>query len=78
MAPPHAVELTPINASDPGEAQTRRIAAFAASANGGLIVTGSAMTALHRGLIITLAAQHKLPALYWERFFVIDGGLISY
>ena len=56
----------------------RAVTTFARSANGGLIVTGSAMTALHRGLIITLAAQHKLPALHWERFFVIDGGLISY
>jgi putative ABC transport system substrate-binding protein len=43
-----------------------------------LIVTGSSLTAVHRDLIIMLAAQHKLPAIYWERFFVIAGGLISY
>jgi ABC-type uncharacterized transport system substrate-binding protein len=41
-------------------------------------VTGSALTALHRDLIITLAARYKLPAIYWERFFVTGGGLISY
>ncbi|HEV3160705.1 MAG TPA: ABC transporter substrate binding protein [Xanthobacteraceae bacterium] len=40
-------------------------------------MTGSALTALHRDLIITLAARHKLPAIYWERFFVTAGGLIS-
>jgi putative ABC transport system substrate-binding protein len=56
----------------------RAITAFARSANGGLIVTGSALTARHRDLIITLAAHHKLPAVYWERFFVTGGGLISY
>ena len=41
-------------------------------------MTGSALTAIHRGLIIKLAAQHKLPAVYFERTFVTDGGLISY
>jgi putative tryptophan/tyrosine transport system substrate-binding protein len=46
--------------------------------NGGLIVTGSALAQLHRNLIITLAARHKLPAVYFERFFVTVGGLISY
>src|SRR3954469_17667444 len=46
--------------------------------NGGLIVTASAAAALHRDLIITLAARHKLPAVYSERSFVAAGGLISY
>jgi len=41
-------------------------------------VTGSALTAIHRGLIIKLAAQHKLPAVYFERTFVKEAGLISY
>jgi len=77
VAPSLGVEVRPIDVHDAAEIE-RAVTTFARSANGGLIVTGSAMTALHRGLIITLAAQHKLPALHWERFFVIDGGLISY
>ena len=56
----------------------RDIAAFARADNGGLIVTGSALAQLHRNLIIALAARHKLPAVYFERFFVTVGGLISY
>ena len=52
--------------------------AFARTTNGGLIVTGSALAALHRKLIITLAARYKLPAVYFERLFVNGGGLISY
>ena len=56
----------------------RAITAFARSSNGGLLVTASALAVLHRDLIITLAARHKLPAVYWERFFVTGGGLISY
>jgi putative ABC transport system substrate-binding protein len=43
-----------------------------------LIVTGSALAALHRNIIITLAAEHKLPAVYSERPFVTAGGLTSY
>jgi putative tryptophan/tyrosine transport system substrate-binding protein len=51
---------------------------FAGSGNGGLIVTGSALTVVHRDLIIALAAQHKLPAVYYERYYVGAGGLMSY
>ena len=56
----------------------RAVMAFARSSNGGLIVTASPLAQLHRDLIITLAARHKLPAVYFERFFVAEGGLISY
>jgi putative ABC transport system substrate-binding protein len=56
----------------------RVITAFARTPNGGLIVTGSALTALHRDLIITLADRYNLPAIYYERSFVKGGGLISY
>src|SRR5262245_12339191 len=56
----------------------REVAAFAQSANGGLISTASALSTVHRDLIIALAAQHKLPAVYQERNYVIAGGLISY
>ncbi len=77
VAPSLGVEVRPIDVRDAPEIE-RAITAFARSANGGLIVTGSALTAFHRDLIITLAARHKLPAIYWERFFVTGGGLMSY
>src|SRR5262245_8575877 len=48
------------------------------SPNGGLIVASSGLAIIHRNVIVTLAARHKLPAVYFERFFVAAGGLISY
>jgi ABC-type uncharacterized transport system substrate-binding protein len=76
-APSLRVEVNPVNVRDAGEIE-RAVAAFARSANGGLIVTGSNLVTLHRDLIITLAARHKLPAVYYERFFVAASGLVSY
>ena len=76
-APLVGVEASPINVRDAGELE-RSIATFARAPNGGLVVAGSAMVAAHRDLIITLAARHKLPAVYFERPFVTAGGLISY
>jgi putative ABC transport system substrate-binding protein len=66
-----------VNVDDTGEIE-RALAAFARSPNGGLIVTGSALTLLHRDLIIALAARHRLPAVYYDRYYVFAGGLISY
>ena len=77
MAPSLRVEVTPVNLHDAGEIE-RAVAAFARSPNGGLIMTSSAAAIRYRDLTITLAARHKLPAVYWERFFVASGGLISY
>jgi putative ABC transport system substrate-binding protein len=71
------VEVNPINIRDAGEIE-RSIATFARSANGGLIMTGSALAVAHRDLIVTLAARYKLPAVYFLREFVARGGLISY
>jgi putative ABC transport system substrate-binding protein len=71
------VEVSPINVRDGSEIE-RAVAAFARSTNGGLVVTGSASATTHRQLIIALAAQHKLPAVYASRFNVTLGGLISY
>jgi putative ABC transport system substrate-binding protein len=71
------VEVSPINVRDASEIE-RAVAAFAYSANGGLVVTGSASATTHRELIIALAAQHKLPAVYSGRFNVTIGGLVSY
>jgi putative ABC transport system substrate-binding protein len=77
VAPSVGVEVTPINGRDAPEIE-RAIAAFARVSNGGLIVTASALAGVHRDLLITLAARHKLPAVYSNRLFVAAGGLISY
>src|SRR5262249_2794472 len=77
MAPTHAVELTPINANDPVETLTREIAAFASSPNSGLIVTPGG-TAVRRDAVSTAVAKSRLPAIYPYRYYVADGGLISY
>jgi putative tryptophan/tyrosine transport system substrate-binding protein len=77
VAPSVGVEVTPVNVRDAGDIE-RAVTAFARSSNGGLIVTGSALAQVHGDLIITLAARHKLPAVYFERFFITGGGLISY
>ena len=77
VAPSLRVEVNPVNMRDAGEIE-RAVAAFARSPNGGLIVTASGSAIRHRDLIITLAARYKLPAVYFERFFVAAGGLISY
>jgi putative tryptophan/tyrosine transport system substrate-binding protein len=76
-APSAGVEVVPVNMRDAAEIE-RTLVAFARSANGGLIVTGSALATTYRDLIIGLAALHKLPAVYYERLFVTAGGLISY
>jgi ABC-type uncharacterized transport system substrate-binding protein len=77
VAPSRGVELRPFDVRDPGEIE-RTITTFAQGSNGGLIVTGSAQASVHRKLIIALAARHKLPAVYASRFFIVDGGLVSY
>jgi putative ABC transport system substrate-binding protein len=76
-APSLGVELRPVDVRDAGAIE-RAITAFAQGANGGLIVTGSTLAAVHRDLIVTLAARHRLPAVYAFRYFVTSGGLISY
>jgi putative tryptophan/tyrosine transport system substrate-binding protein len=77
VAPSVGVEVSPINGRDASEIE-RAIGAFARTSNGGLIVTASALAGVHRDLIITLAARHKLPAVYSNRVSVTGGGLISY
>ena len=77
VAPSFGVELRPIDVRDAGEIE-RAVAAFAPASNGGLIVTASGSATLHRDLIVTLAARHKLPAVYSQRVFVTGGGLICY
>jgi putative tryptophan/tyrosine transport system substrate-binding protein len=77
MAPSLKVEVTLINMRDIGEIE-RSVAAFARPPKGGLIVVAAGAAYVHRELIITLAARHKLPAVYFERSFVVAGGLVSY
>jgi len=71
------VEVSSADVHDATEIE-RAIADFASGANGGLIVTASGLVQGHRDLIVRLAARHKLPTVYYERFFVTGGGLISY
>jgi putative ABC transport system substrate-binding protein len=77
VAPSLGVELSPVDARDVPEIE-RAVAAFASSGNGGLIVTPSPVANRHRDLIATLAARHRLPAVYGSRPYVAAGGLISY
>ena len=56
----------------------RGVSEPARDGNGGLIVTASALAIVHRDLIISLAARHKLPAIYFQHFFVNAGGLVAY
>ena len=77
VAPALAMEVSPVSVRDAAEIE-RAVTAFARSPNGGLIVTASALSVVHRNPIIALAAGHKLPAVYFSRQFLTDGGLISY
>ena len=71
------VDLKPVKLRNAGEIEPA-ITAFARAPNGGLILTASALSSVHRDLIVALAAQYKLPAVYYERLFVAAGGLLSY
>ena len=77
VAPSLGVEITPIGVHDIGAIE-RAVEAFARSANGGLIVAVGALPTVTSDLIITLAARHKLPAVYPYRYWVTAGGLVSY
>jgi putative ABC transport system substrate-binding protein len=77
VAPSLGVELSAINVRDAAEIE-RAIAVFARLSNGGLIVTASGLSVVHRDLIIALAARHKLPAVYWQSLYIQGGGLLSY
>jgi putative ABC transport system substrate-binding protein len=76
VAQPLGVELTPVDVRDEGEIE-RAMAAFAGTANGGVIVTAGG-TAAHRRLIINLVARYKLPTVYPYRYYAVDGGLVTY
>ena len=75
-APSFNVQVTPVDARD--SAELERFLATFAGPGGGMIVTPNQFSALARDRLVALAAQHKLPAVYFSRFFVTEGGLISY
>jgi putative ABC transport system substrate-binding protein len=71
------VDVRAINMRDAGDLE-RAITAFAGSPNGGFILTATGLALTHHKLIIALAAKYKLPAVYYRRYFVASGGLVSY
>jgi putative ABC transport system substrate-binding protein len=77
VAPPLGVEVSSISIRDADQIG-RAVTAFARSPNGGLIITPSALAVAHREIIVSLAAKYRLPAVYYRRWFVDKGGLISY
>jgi putative ABC transport system substrate-binding protein len=77
IAPILSVEVNPINMQEPEEIE-QSVEMFARAQDGGLILTASGSAQRHRDLVISLAARHKLPAVYYARFFVAAGGLMSY
>jgi putative ABC transport system substrate-binding protein len=77
VAPALGVEITHVNLRDGAEIE-QKITAFAGSSNVGLILAASGLAYIHRDLIIKLAAEHRLPAIYFDREFVAAGGLIAY
>ena len=76
-APAVGVEVSPINLGDAPDLE-RSIASFALPGNGGLVITSSGAAIRHRDLIVRMAAEHKLPAIYYGKAFVTGGGLVSY
>jgi putative tryptophan/tyrosine transport system substrate-binding protein len=76
-APLLSIDVSATAARDATEIE-RALGALAARPNAGLIVLGSPATTVHRQQIIALAARHRLPAVYWERYTVVEGGLASY
>ena len=77
VAPTVGIDVSPINVHNADEIE-RAVSAFARTANGGMVVTAGGLATVRRKVIIDLAARHKLPAVYYRRGYVADGGLISY
>ena len=77
VAPSVGMEVTAIGLRDASEIE-RAVAKLPKVPNGGLILTSSALSVVHRGLVVARAAQFNLPTIYYRRFFVSAGGLISY
>ena len=78
LAPPLGLDVSAINVRSEVREIELAVETFARIANGGLVVTASPLTVIHRELIVALADRYKLPTVYWDRTFVSNGGLISY
>jgi putative ABC transport system substrate-binding protein len=78
VAPSLGLEVSLLTVGDDAHEIDRAVTAFAREPNGGLIVTAGPLTVVHRDLIVSVAARHKLPAVYFDRAFVAGGGLMSY
>jgi len=77
FASPTGIEVVPINLTAAAEIEGA-VSDFAPGPNDGMIVTVGTLLIVQRKLIVALAARHKLPTVYFNRFFVEAGGLISY
>src|SRR5262245_10116457 len=77
-APAVGLEVRPINLRGGASETEQEVTAFAPNASSGLIVTSSGLSVQHRDLLIALAAQYRMPALYYARAFVDRGGLVAY
>jgi ABC-type uncharacterized transport system substrate-binding protein len=77
VAPLLALELVPSPIANSADIE-RTIESFARLPDGGLVVLPDGTSILHRDLVIALAARHRLPTVYPQRFFVAAGGLMSY
>jgi ABC-type uncharacterized transport system substrate-binding protein len=76
-APAIKIRLTGLNVQSRTDIE-RAIEAFASESHGGLIIAPNVVTFANSGLIASLAARHRLPAIYPFAFFAKEGGLISY
>jgi len=77
LAPSIGIDLVPIRVATAADIQ-REIESFALERNGGLVVAADTTTAVHRDVIVSLSARHRLPAVYGERIMAVAGGLLSY
>ena len=72
----HAVAVLPAQASDEAGLEAA-VAEISRQPRAGLLVLPDGFTIVHRAVIVAAAARTRLPAVYWNRAFVLNGGLMS-